>query len=339
MPALTFSIVGVGSLLAPAAPAALAAPTPVAAQVITFAQPDDRPFSAGPLTVAPTATSGLPVTLTGATGAVCTVSGLTITPVKAGTCTVHADQPGGGQWTAAPRVTRSFEIAKIAQIVGSSSLPSVLVTAGPVTLTASPSSGLPATFTGTTPTVCAVSGSTATPLSPGNCGFDIDVPGNDIYLPAHTERGFTVLREPTAIVIPPNVPANVEHMIVVFPDTAVPGQTITVNGAGYGAEVPITFALYPGAIPLGTTVTDGGGAFSTPVTLPTGLSPGSYTLLAGGLSAINTPRFSADALTVNSPAGLPITGPTTNGSVTVGTLSILIGIALLLLGRRRHTRR
>jgi hypothetical protein len=108
-----------------------------AGQSISFAQPDDRALSAGPMTVAPTATSGLPITLSSATSTVCTVTDLAITPVSAGTCTIHADQPGNADWTAAPRVTRSFTITKSTQIISGSYQDRVLVTAAPVTVTIS----------------------------------------------------------------------------------------------------------------------------------------------------------------------------------------------------------
>ena len=51
----------------------------------------------------PTATSSLPVTVASSTPAVCSVSGLTITPLAVGTCTLTADQPGDATWAAAGR--------------------------------------------------------------------------------------------------------------------------------------------------------------------------------------------------------------------------------------------
>ncbi|MEY3537993.1 MAG: hypothetical protein RL645_807, partial [Actinomycetota bacterium] len=57
------------------------------AQSIVYNQPLNQMLSTGSLTVAPTATSGLTVTLTSSTPSVCTVSGFVITFVAVGTCT------------------------------------------------------------------------------------------------------------------------------------------------------------------------------------------------------------------------------------------------------------
>lgn len=68
-------------------------------------------FGVGPaFTVAPTATSGLPVALQSATPAVCAVAGTVVTVLAGDTCTLVADQTGGGGWLAAPRVTRSYPL-------------------------------------------------------------------------------------------------------------------------------------------------------------------------------------------------------------------------------------
>ena len=84
-----------------------------AAQTITFAQPADKSvaetFASGA-----SADSGLTVTLTSSTTGICTVSGLNITAVAAGTCTIVASQSGGTSggttYSAATSVTRSFTV-------------------------------------------------------------------------------------------------------------------------------------------------------------------------------------------------------------------------------------
>ena len=81
------------------------------AQSIVYSQPLNQMLSTGSLTVAPTATSGLTVTLTSSTPSVCTVSGFVITFVAVGTCTTTASQPGDSTYAAATNVTRSFNIS------------------------------------------------------------------------------------------------------------------------------------------------------------------------------------------------------------------------------------
>ena len=64
-------------------------------------------FDIGPLA---TSTSGMAITYSSTTPGVCSVSGISVTIVTVGTCTVAADQPGDGNFAAAPQVTRSIAI-------------------------------------------------------------------------------------------------------------------------------------------------------------------------------------------------------------------------------------
>jgi uncharacterized repeat protein (TIGR02543 family) len=58
------------------------------------------------------ASSGLTVTATSNTTQICTISGLTLTAIGAGTCSITASQPGDGSNAAASNVTRSFTVNK-----------------------------------------------------------------------------------------------------------------------------------------------------------------------------------------------------------------------------------
>ena len=63
--------------------------------------------------VSATATSGLPVTFTSQTTRVCTISGrTTVTGLRAGVCTIAADQAGNSDYTAAPQVTQTFTVGQ-----------------------------------------------------------------------------------------------------------------------------------------------------------------------------------------------------------------------------------
>jgi alpha-tubulin suppressor-like RCC1 family protein len=65
----------------------------------------------------PTASSGLPVTLSIKSGPA-TISGNTITLTGTGTVTVAANQPGDENWNAAPEVTTSFVVKSYGQTIG-----------------------------------------------------------------------------------------------------------------------------------------------------------------------------------------------------------------------------
>lgn len=81
-------------------------------QEITFLDQDGHDVADGPFAIAPAATanSGLPVTYTSLTPAICTVSGGTVTPKRAGTCTIAANQPGNAEYIAAEQVTRNIAL-------------------------------------------------------------------------------------------------------------------------------------------------------------------------------------------------------------------------------------
>ena len=79
-------------------------------QTIAFANPGPRTYGTSPPLTA-TAGSGLPVTFSSATGAVCAVtSGGTLSLLDLGTCTIDADQAGDGNVNPAPRVSQTFAV-------------------------------------------------------------------------------------------------------------------------------------------------------------------------------------------------------------------------------------
>lgn len=79
-------------------------------QVITFNQPSSQTTGATVTSGAVTNASGLTVILTSLTPSVCTVSGLNIITLTAGTCTITASQPGNSTYSPATNVTRSFTV-------------------------------------------------------------------------------------------------------------------------------------------------------------------------------------------------------------------------------------
>jgi uncharacterized repeat protein (TIGR02543 family) len=80
-------------------------------QSITFPQPADVTTASGPVTLTGTASSGLAVTYVSNSPSVCTVSGSTVTIVGPGTCSITASQAGDATYSAAPDVTRTFQVS------------------------------------------------------------------------------------------------------------------------------------------------------------------------------------------------------------------------------------
>ena len=88
--------------------------TPVAPQTITFANPGTQDFGTAPALTA-TASSGLAVSFSSGTTAVCTTTGEgVVTFVTTGTCTIKADQAGDAAFSAAPQVSQSFTVNAVA---------------------------------------------------------------------------------------------------------------------------------------------------------------------------------------------------------------------------------
>jgi hypothetical protein len=165
-------------------------------QTITFNAPGTQ--TAGVLlTLSATASSGLAVSFASQTTGVCTVSGSTATVfiatfVSAGTCTIQASQAGNGTWAAASPVSRSFTVLPEPQTITFSG-PLAQTVGTPLTLAATASSGLTATFGSETTGVCTVSGKTATFLTPGTCTIQASQAGNGTWAAAlPVSRSFTV---------------------------------------------------------------------------------------------------------------------------------------------------
>jgi uncharacterized protein (TIGR03437 family) len=79
-------------------------------QTIAFPAPGTVELGVGPFALSATASSGLPVSFSSVTPAVCTVAGITVTIVAVGTCSITANQAGNANYIAAPSVTQSFTV-------------------------------------------------------------------------------------------------------------------------------------------------------------------------------------------------------------------------------------
>ncbi|MCX6513349.1 MAG: Ig-like domain-containing protein, partial [Actinobacteria bacterium] len=104
-------------------------------QTISFADPGTKErettFASGA-----TASSSLTVSIASSTTGVCTTSGLNITTVTTGTCTIVASQSGNGNYNAATDVTRSFTIQDTTPpVMTVSSNPSTLASGASSTIT------------------------------------------------------------------------------------------------------------------------------------------------------------------------------------------------------------
>jgi PKD repeat protein len=154
-------------------------------QSITFtsAAPGGAVFGGPPYTAAAQASSGLPVSLSSATPAVCSVSGSTVTFGGVGTCAVVAAQAGDQNYEAAPSVQLSFAVGRGSQTINFTSTPpgAPVVGGSGYTVQATASSGLPVSFSSGTPAVCAVSDSSVRFIGPGTCTILANQGGSQDY--------------------------------------------------------------------------------------------------------------------------------------------------------------
>jgi hypothetical protein len=151
------------------------------AQSINFASPGEQTLGTPPATLAATATSGLVVTLTSMTPAVCTVNGTTLTLIIAGTCTTTASQGGDNVYAAAAMVQRSVVVSAATQLIAFASPGNQTLGTAVPALSATATSGLPVSIVSTTPAVCTVSGTTLTLLASGSCSLQANQVGNTLY--------------------------------------------------------------------------------------------------------------------------------------------------------------
>ena len=110
-------------------------------QTITFGALAGQVFGTAPFTVSATASSGLTVSFSSQTAAVCTVSSATVTLLSVGTCAIQAPQAGSSDWTAATPVNQSFQVTQAPQTITFGALSSQVLGAAPFTISATASSG------------------------------------------------------------------------------------------------------------------------------------------------------------------------------------------------------
>ena len=168
-----------------------------ASQTITFGALGDKTVGAAPFAVSAVASSGLSVSFTSMTTAVCTVSGTTATIVAPGSCTLRATQAGNANYSAAPNVDQSFIVspASISQTISFGVLGSQTFGAVPFAISATASSGLPVSFASLTAPVCTLSGNTVSIVAAGTCTIEASQAGNASYAAApNVNQSFTVAK-------------------------------------------------------------------------------------------------------------------------------------------------
>jgi len=165
-------------------------------QAIDFNYPGGMSVAVPPTVAATklmaTASSGGAVTFTSNTPDTCTVSGDTLSLLKAGECSVTASQAGGNGY--APVSTRQlFVIPKIPQKLVFRNPGSLPLDSTPLQLVATSNvAGKTVTFASSTPNVCTVSGTTLTKVGNGICTVTATQAGDDFYAKIESEKNIPI---------------------------------------------------------------------------------------------------------------------------------------------------
>ncbi len=163
-----------------------------------------------------------------------------------------------------------------------------------VMLSASATSGLPVSFSSLTPSICTVSGTTATLINPGTCNIQASQPGNAQYAAATpVAQGFTV--SPAAnFTITPIPPTEIVYR------GRLGGVILKLQSVqGFNANVTLSCAGGPAGskcADLPQTVHVNGTAYAVSgVLFPQNAKPGTYTLTftgaSGSLTNSTTAKF------------------------------------------------
>ncbi len=158
----------------------------------------------------------------------------------AGSCTITATQAGDDDYTAAPPVTRTFDVGRGTQSVTFTSTPPASPAFGDtydVTATGG-DSGNPVTFSvdpATTHNACTLDGATVTVHHAGTCVIAADQAGNDDYTAATTlTQSFDVARATQTVTFTSTPPASPAF-----------GDTYDVTATGGDSGNPVTFSVDP----------------------------------------------------------------------------------------------
>jgi len=167
-------------------------------QFINFSYPGGGMLTDPPVKLKATSSSGLPVSFQSTTPEFCTVSGDQVTLVKEGECRVVASQDGGvgadgTKWAPADDISQLFKVLKKTQMI-TFAPPAYVLSANTksVALSATTPSGLPISFTATTPATCVIEGSNVKVLAKGTCAVTAKASGDANWAEQSVDRFIAV---------------------------------------------------------------------------------------------------------------------------------------------------
>jgi len=224
-----------------------------APQTISFPAITATQYAASTLPLSATASSGLPVSLATTTPAVCTLSGTTASLLVQGTCIIQATQTGNATYAAAPMVQQNIVVHLAAQTITFPAPTATQYALTEVTLTATASSGLPITYSSISPSICTVSGSTASLLAPGICYIHAAQAGNTVYSVAPLVTQSFLVHDALQTITFPAI-TGTQYVLSSVPLSATASSGLTVAFASATTSVCTVSGATASLIATGTCV-------------------------------------------------------------------------------------
>jgi hypothetical protein len=221
-----------------------------ASQTITFPAISTQTKGSA-LNLQAAASSGLPVSFSSVTPTVCSVSGSWTLLIATGSCTIAASQSGTSNYFSATPVYQTFTVSAGAetssQTISFAPIPSK-VAGTSVNLQATASSGLPVSFQSTTPSVCSVSGTTASLLAYGFCAIQAWQGGSSKYYAAPEVTQQFGVAHATQTIGFPAIGAQIAGTSLTLTATASSGLPVTFNTSSSAvctiSGATVTFVAY-----------------------------------------------------------------------------------------------
>ncbi len=280
-----------------------------AANTISFAQPANTVLTAASPVLAATAKSGLPVTYTSNSLAICTVAADgKVTLLTAGTCSITASDLGNAAYAAATLVTRTFTLTQGANTITFPALANTPFASTPPTLAATAS--LPVTYTSNSAT-CTVDAGVIAFVSGGTCSVTASQGGSTAVAAAlPVTRTFTITPSANTITFQQPVATPFTATPPVPEATATSGQPVSFasNSSGICTVKNGVITFVAGGICSITASQAATVSWSAaaPVTLTFAITNGNNNLTFA--QPADTPFTSAaPALTASASSGLRVT--------------------------------
>ncbi len=204
-------------------------------QISLSPPPSTARVGGAPYAFSAEARSGLPVSLSIVTPAVCKFedSSQAVAFLRPGTCTIEANQAGDSYWEAAPQVEQSFQVSKALQQISFQKLPpsDIVLGEGPFSAGAVSSSGLPVELSSATPSTCIFEKSEVHLITAGTCTIDANQSGSSYYEEALIEDSFTIAKR-----------SQVVHFLTGAPTSVTVGGTPYLITAEASSGLPVSFS-------------------------------------------------------------------------------------------------